>query len=288
MAFKYAAFTVMMPEYPLEEAASLLRQLGYNGVEWRVHSVPAGKPTDIGFWRANRATVDMGKILEKAKDVKRISQEHDLEIIGLGTYLSYKLLDDVKRCMEAAAIMGADSLRVSPPSYDGSVNYNDLFEEALEGYAKVEDLAKQFGVRANVELRYSKICSSASLAYRLVSQFDPEHIGVIIDPGNMVTEGHENWQLGLELLGPYLSHVHVKNSAWIENDTLDDGTKLWKSEMVPLKEGIVNWREVLLALSKVGYSGWLSFEDFAPGDTKSKLENDIHYMKSLESELGVV
>lgn len=285
MTFKYAAFTVMMPEYSLEEAASLLRELGYDGVEWRVHSVRAGKPADVGFWGANKATVDIRTIVEQAKDVKRISEDQGLEIIGLGTYLSCKLLDDVKRCMEAAAIMGAGSIRVSPPSYDGTVNYNDLYEEALEGYAKVEELAKQFKVRANVELRYSKICSSASLAYRLVSEFDPEYVGVIMDPGNMVTEGYENWQLGLELLGPYLSHVHVKNAAWMEEKLLDDGTQVWKTEMVPLKDGIVNWRNVLHALSKVGFGGWMSFEDFAAGDTKQKLSNDIQYMKSIESEL---
>lgn len=287
MAFRYAAFTVMMPEYSLEEAASLLRQMGYDGVEWRVHSVPAGRSSDAGFWGANKATIDIGRILDKAKDVRRISEEQNLDIIGLGTYLSYKLIDDVKRCMEAAAIMGAASIRVSPPTYDGSVNYHDLYEEAVEGYSRVVDAAKQFGVRANVELRYSKICSSASLAYRLVSQFDPEYIGVIIDPGNMVTEGYENWQLGLELLGPYLSYIHVKNAIWTENDVLDDRTKLWKTEMAPLREGIVNWRDVLFALSSVGYNGWLSFEDFSTGDTKEKLENDILYMKSLESELGI-
>lgn len=287
MAFKYAAFTVMMPEYTLEESVSLLRQLGYNGVEWRVHSIPS-IASDVGFWKANKATVDLRTIVEQAGAVKQMSDDQGLEIIGLGTYLSYKLLDDVKRCMEAAAIMGAGSVRVSPPSYDGTVNYNDLYEEALEGYAKVENLAQQFGVRANVELRYSKICSSASLAYRLVSQFDPEYMGVIIDPGNMITEGYEDWQMGFELLGPYISYVHVKNAAWFEYDALDDGTKLWKTQMVPLREGVVNWRDVLFALSNVGYRGWLSFEDFSTGETRSKLENDIHYLKSLESELGIV
>ncbi|GIX08239.1 MAG: hypothetical protein KatS3mg115_2642 [Candidatus Poribacteria bacterium] len=45
--------------------------------------------------------------------------------------------------------------------------------------------------------------------------FRPEQVGVIHDAGNMVHEGFENYQMGCELLGPYLAHVHVKNAAWV-------------------------------------------------------------------------
>lgn len=285
MAFKYAAFTVMMPEYSISEAAGLLKELGYDGVEWRVHSGPSDTPVQTDFWRGNKATVDIERIMELAGEVKKISEDNGLEIIGLGTYLSFKLLDDVKRCMEAAAIMGAGSIRVSPPLYDGSKNYNDLLDRALEGYAKIEELAKQYKVQANIEIHPGNICSSASLAYRLVSNFDPEWIGVIIDPGNMIFEGYEKWQMGLEVLGPYLSFVHVKNAVWKENSILEDGTKLWKPVVAPLKEGYVSWREVMSMLDKVGFSGWMSLEDFAQGETQAKLTDDLAYLKSIEKEI---
>jgi len=37
---KYAAFTVMTPEWDLQETARNLAQLGYDGVEWRVQTLP--------------------------------------------------------------------------------------------------------------------------------------------------------------------------------------------------------------------------------------------------------
>ena len=286
MPFRYAAFTVMMPEFTLQEAASQLKRLGYNGVEWRVHNVPDQPIAETDFWAGNKATVDINAILKNAAEIRKLSDDHGLEIVGLGTYLSYKLLDDVERCMEAARIMGCGSIRVSPASYDGSENYNDLYEEAVEGYARVEDLARDYRVRANIELHHGRICASASLAYRFVSNFDPDFVGVIYDPGNMICEGFENWQLGLEMLGPYLSYVHVKNAAWVEDYTAD-GVKHWKTEVVPLKQGFVSWADVLTALDRAGYRGWLSFEDFAPGDTLDKLADDIAYMRSLERELGI-
>jgi sugar phosphate isomerase/epimerase len=287
MPMKYSVFTVMMPDFDIAESATLLKSLGYDGVEWRVHSVPSVFPEKTDYWRGNRATIDVETIVEKAPEIRRITQDAGLEIVGLGTYLGYKLVDDIARCMEAAQIMGCKSIRVSPPNYDGSVNYNDLYEETVEGYALVEDLAREHGVRANVEIHHGNMCCSASLTYRLVSNFDPDFIGVILDPGNMIFEGHENWQLGLELLGPYLSHVHVKNAAWVEAGVSKDGEKLWKHAMVGIKEGFADWGEILATLDRVGYRGWLSFEDFGPGDTKTKLADNISYLKTLTNRLGI-
>jgi len=284
MPFRYAAFTVMTPEFDLRETSALLKQLGYDGVEWRVHSVPSQMPAKRDFLRGNRATVGLDTIVKDAGEVKAITQDSGLEIVALGTYLSYRMVDDVARCMEAAATMGAGSIRVSPPGYDGSENYNDLYEEAVDGFGRIEDLAREHKVRANIEIHPRGICCSAGLAYRLVSNFDPDCFGVILDPGNMMMEGYEDWQLGLELLGPYLSHVHVKNSAWIQQPS-SDGHKQWLPSVVPLTEGCVSWQRVLAALDAVGYTGWLSLEDLSPGDTRKKLTDGISYLKSLEARL---
>ena len=284
MSFKYAGFTVMMPEFTVQESAALLKELGYDGVEWRVHSVPS-ESSRADFWGGNKATIGIDTIEDTAASIKQLCDDSGLEILGLGTYLSYKMLDEIERCMVAAKTMGCQSIRISTPKYDGSENYNDLLDAAIDGFAKVETLAQKYGVRANIELHNGCITSSASAAYRLVSEFDPDSFGVILDPGNMIYEGHENWQMAMELLGPYLAHVHVKNAAWVQCDTKDD-VKNWKSKIVSVKEGIVSWKDILTALNNVGYTGWLSVEDFAPGDTKSKLAQDLQYLKSIEAELG--
>ncbi len=269
----------------MEEVATLLKQLDYNGVEWRVHSIPREHKSMAGSPLSHCSTVDIESITKKAREVRALTEDHGLEVLALGTYLSYRLTEDIERCMEAAAIMGARSIRVSPPAYDGSQNYNDLYEEAVEGFAKVEDLAREFQVRATVELHPRGICCSASLGYRLVSNFDPDYVGVILDPGNMMMEGFENWQMGLELLGPYLSHVHVKNSAWFAED-LSDGRRQWHAAVVPLREGSVSWSRVIEALDAVGYNGWLCLEDLSEGDTRTKLADGIAYLRSLEVRVG--
>ncbi len=287
MPFKYSVFTVMTPEFDIPSTAALLQSLGYNGVEWRVHSVPSVLPDKPDFWRGNKATIDIETIVEKAPEIRKISEDAGLQIMGLGTYLGYKLLDDVARCMEAARTMDCPCIRVSSPNYDGSTNYNDLYEQAVDGYGQVENLARDFGVRAVIELHHGSMCPSAGLGSRLVSNFDPDFIGVIYDPGNMMCEGYEKWQMGLELLGPYLSRVHVKNAAWVEAGASPDGEKQWKHQMVGTKDGVVDWSDVLLALDRVGYQGWLTFEDFGPGATEAKLSGNIAYIKGLAQRLGI-
>lgn len=284
MPFKYAAFTVMTPEYTLEEAAAALSRLGYSGVEWRVHSAPCPPCNGKDFWRGNKATIDLATILEKAPEIRKITDDHGLETLGLGTYISYKHLDDLQRCMEAAKILGCNSVRVATPKYDGKEDYVDIFEAVVDGFAKVEKIAKMHDVQATIEVHKLNICCSASLAHRLVSYFEPDYIGVILDPGEMVCQGYEGWQLALELLGPYLSYVHIKNSMWLPDGTAADGTKLWTTGAAPLKEGFVDWREVVAALNKVGYSGWMAFEDFSDAPTETKLAEGLAYLKTLEAD----
>ncbi len=285
MKFKYSVFTVMTPDLTVEEVPRVLAEMGYDGVEWRVRQRPESKPERFDYWRANMATLNEENLLEELKTAKRLCSEYGLEIPALGTYLRCSDKPDrIEKVLAAAAANECPQVRVGVPRYDGSIDYNKLFAVAVEQYKVVEKLAKKYGVRANIEIHMGTICPSAGLAYRFVSNFDPEYVGVIYDPGNMVHEGFENWQLGLELLGPYLAHVHVKNACWkVVGEAY--GAKVWRPFHAPLKEGQVNWYEVLRALRRVSYEGWLSFEDFSEGDTLEKLRSNIEFMKNLEAKL---
>ena len=67
----------------------------------------------------------------------------------------------------------------------------------------------------------------------------------------MVVEGFENYQMALELLGPYLSHVHAKNCVWAKTGEAD-GVASWEWQMAPVKKGQADWKQIIAALKKVG------------------------------------
>lgn len=270
---KYSVFTVMMPEFDLEGTAQTLRDLGFDGVEWRVGKIAMSheKPS---YWGYNRSTVDLATIEESASAVKLIAEKNGLEINCLATYLGVGQIEEISGVMRAARTMSCPFVRVGAPRYDGTKNYNQLFEETVLNVREVERQARETGVTALLELHMGNIMPSAGLAHRIVSNFDPEHVGVIYDPGNMVYEGYEQWKMGMELLGEYLRHVHVKNSAWVR-----DREGGWRAEAAQLEEGIVDWRRIVEDLRTIGYDGYLSLEDFTERDTVAKMKRDLEYLK---------
>lgn len=145
---------------------------------------------------------------------------------------------------------------------------------------EAERLAKQYGVKGVVETHHGTIAPSAGLAHRLVSHCDPDYIGVLLDPGNMVHEGFEHYRMGMQLLGPYLAHVHVKNARFVQEGSREDGTAKWRSEWAPLRDGIIDFAAFVGDLKSVGYDGYLGIEDFsAQYDSRELLKQFGEFMR---------
>ena len=290
---KYGVFSVTTPEYNLKETVTVLKELGYDGVEWRVSNpVPEKKPTDYTYerryWSYNMSTLDINRIEEDALEAKNLCDRAGIEIYSLTTYLKPADIQTVERVLKPAAEIQCKNIRIFPPNYDETENYRQLFERTIAELKRVEALAAQYGVRVNLEIHMGNIIPSASAAYRLVSNFDPRYIGVIHDAGNMVFEGFENYRMGLELLGPYLAYVHVKNAVWIPDKTGIDGTESgawarWKPVWAPYQKGFANLTKLLSVLKDRGYRGYISVEDFSNEvETYAKLRENLQFLKSIE------
>ena len=85
--------------------------------------------------------------------------------------------------------LGAPMARMSAFGFTDEDHYPDLIRRAAARYREVEGWAREAGVRALVELHHGTIWPSASAAIRIIGDRDPAHVGVLLDPGNMVLEG---------------------------------------------------------------------------------------------------
>lgn len=269
---KFAIFTVSTPEWTPQQAVGELKAAGYDGVEWRVTDDPlmsgsgrtvAGHGPNIGFWQGNRCTLSLAALIEDAPRIRAMTAAAGLEMPSVGTYVSCEEPELVEHAMKGVRALGAPALRVRVPNYDGIVPYLPLRERALGQYRDVEALAKQYGLKALIEMHMNNILPSASACAAFVRGFDPRHVGIIYDCGNMVFEGYEQYRLGLEVLGPYLAHVHIKSAKWEAVGLRDDGSTEWRASFAALKSGAVDVRRLMDALHAVGYDGWIAFEDFS-------------------------
>ena len=167
-------------------------------------------------------------------------------------------------------------------SYDASKPYWDQFNEYRAYLKECEPLLKKYGVKFLIETHHGMMISSASSAMRVLDGFDPEYFGLIYDPGNMVYEGYENYDIGFQMLGKYLAHVHVKNAVLSPAGEDEFGATKYAQTWAPMKKGSANLAALIKALKKVGYDGWLSVEDFSnEKPTREKLEENIAYLKEL-------
>jgi sugar phosphate isomerase/epimerase len=303
MSIKFSVFTVMIPELGYAEAAELVAQHGYEGVEWRIgfsgNVNPNDTPTayargikgDYTYWSRPRDPVLIRDLVKTAPLMKKAADAAGITIPAMATYLNLAtpdLLEQVEEVFKAAQIMECPQFRIGSPKYfrdKTTQTYGELYDIALGQLGQLEKLSRKYGIRVNTELHAESITPSASSGYHLVSRFDPKHIGVILDPGNMIKEGYENWRMGMQILGKYLVHVHAKNCVWTPKERRADGAATFQRSWVSLRDGAADWPMILADLKSVGYDGWISLEDFAPRPTEEKLAESIKYFKAIQASL---
>lgn len=285
MELRLAVFTVEPYLLTPEELAPELARLGYDGVEWRITTLPESIPDNRNYWNGNVCTFDIGDIANQAPRLKALSDQHGLALPSLGTYLDCADLASIDACCAAATSLGVPMLRVGLPRFDHAQPYEAGFAAAVEAWEPVVDLARKHRLRILAEMHHGALIPSASATARFLRHWSPEEVGAIYDPGNMVHEGWEHPDLAIGTLGPYLAHVHVKNARWLHAGE-DRGAARWKSEMCRLREGQVCWPDVLTALHKAGYDGWFSTEDFGWGETLEKLSDNLAALREWAAAVG--
>ncbi|WP_342132608.1 sugar phosphate isomerase/epimerase family protein [Hydrogenophaga sp. OTU3427] len=234
--------TSLLPELrSFDDIASRIAMAGFDGIEWRIHPHYHIAPLEI---------------VKKAPELRAVSEAHGLKIPCLAGYLYWNQLHEIELMLEGARIMGCPRVRLAGFEYDETRTYAEVYDAALESMAKVIPLLKASGVAAVIETHFGTIHASAHGAHQLVRHFDPAQVGVIMDGSNLCVEGRENWKLMIEVLGPYLQHVHVRNTRWYT-----DESGAWKWHWAALDGGLVPWKEVFSLLKARGYSGFATSEN---------------------------
>lgn len=261
-----SVFTVATPDLSPQELLATAKNAGIDAIEWRCTRISDSVKNDPpSFWGNNRCTLDPDSSPEALAALRAATDAHGLRSLAVVPYLTCGDLEETERILTAASALGASYIRLGVPGYNGSRPYGELLEEARTYIREAEKLARRYGIKGLVETHHNTIAPSASLAHRLIEGCNPDHIGVLYDPGNLIHEGFEQYRMGLELLGPYLAHVHVKNAAWTpvtaSADPLDPAS--WRCDWQPVAGGIVPWKRVLADLKSVGYQGAFGIEDFS-------------------------
>jgi len=267
---RLGVFTTFTPEYTFEEACNLIKALGYVGVQPRVvadastHFDPA-KPYNP--WSNNKGGIPESEFFANPQKALQAAANAGLEITSIASYTNTSNMDRAVRMVKACSKAGIRNVRIGSMPLPRSPRFDyPKFLDASRGvYKELVSEAKRHGVRPCLELHDGTAFPGPSGSIAFLRGFDPETVGVLYDPANMISDGWEVPGLSINILGPYLAEVHVKNSKWVPNRDDPRGVKTWKVESAYMEDGCVNWAEVIEQLKLHRYTGWLVEE----GNTQS-------------------
>jgi L-ribulose-5-phosphate 3-epimerase len=143
----------------------------------------------------------------------------------------------------------------------------------LDTLAKVSDLAKTKGVTVAFETGQE----TADLLRLTLDELKCPNLMINFDPANMLLYDKGDPLRAVEILGPDIRSVHVKDG----NRPTVPGT--WGEE-VPLGKGQVNIRQFVKTLQKVGYRGPLCIEREV-GDQEQRVADIAHGIRFLKESL---
>lgn len=144
----------------------------------------------------------------------------------------------------------------------------------LDTLGKVGQFAKEKGVTVAFETGQE----TADLLKLTLDELKSPTLKVNFDPANMLLYEKGDPIRAVEILGPYIQSVHVKDA----NMTKVPGT--WGDE-VPLGEGQANIKKFIQTLKKVGFTGALCIEREV-GDQEQRVKDIAHGIKYLKECLA--
>jgi len=251
---RYAYASVALPTLTPEQTIAQIVAAGYEGVSGRSathHMRLAALPR--AFLVDNRCTIAVS--VAAAARVYEQCRDAGLAIVGLGP-LPIGDMSMLRTLLARAQAAHAPQTRLQAARLTADNEaYSSRLQRNLAYLDAAEPLAREAGVRIAIEMHQNTIAPSASLAMKLVDRFDPNVIGVIYDVGNLIFEGYENARSALELLGPYLAHVHLKNAAARRVEDDPTAQPRWLYAWSALEDGLVDMPQILELLHSRDYDG---------------------------------
>lgn len=228
---RYTVFTKPWPTLPLGELASLVKRMGFDGVELPVRPGYQVEPANA-----------MKMLPIAAKTLNR----HGVDLVSVAGPTSQEM---IRACGES----GRPILRIMvkvPPDTD----YLSHIQATRRQWDALLPVLEQTGVMLGVQNHKGRFLTHAMHLYHAVHRYDPKRIGVVWDAAHNAFAGADP-ELALDAVWPHLCLVNLKNGLW-ERDAEDElGVTHWKSRWVAGHLGICDWPRVARALKQRNYAG---------------------------------
>ncbi len=275
---RYVLFTDNLSDLTVPQACEAAKAAGFDGLDLTLRPGGHVRPemAEVGMSEAKRAADAAGVVIPMVSTaVTDIDSPHAEAIFA------------------AAAHYGARLLKLGYWDYQPFGTLAHQLDETRSKLARLARLGRKYHVLPCVHCHSGRLLASGGpLLYLILKDFPPEEVGAYADPMHMTIEGgRAGWEMGLDLLAPWLALVGVKNFRWLPDDRDEHGQLRWRWEYCPLADGMAPLPEFVAHLKTLKYDGVVSFHSEYKGETSFRRLNtpelldqsaaDLRYWKSL-------
>lgn len=207
--------------------------------------------------------------IAQIKEIKNLADSHGLEIPSVGvwalwennlvsndTEIAKRALDIVKKQIEAAHLLGADTILVVPgyvgcdfASKPERVRYDLAYDRCCTALQTLAREAEKAKVNIGIENVWNRFLLSPLEMKRLLGEVGSPNVGVYFDVGNIMYISYPgDW---IEILGDHIKKIHLSDYRT---------SQAGMGAFVDLFAGDVDFKETARALHKIGYDDYVILE----------------------------
>jgi sugar phosphate isomerase/epimerase len=252
MNYKYSVFTKPWKIQLPEELASLVSDMGFDGVEFPLRGGYQVQPSD--------AVLSLPALAD-------VFAAHGLKIYSVASGLD-------EHIFEACAISGVPMIRIMAGyGAEGYLEGERRTKAILDG---VTPLCEKYSVKVGVQHHCGKMVNNSMELRHLLEGLDKRYIGAVWDAAHSALAG-ENPEQGLEILREYLFMVNFKAAYYRRTD---DSVRPY---FTAGRENPFPWADAVNYLKNTGYDGVICMpaEYTDESGIKEKVTEDLIYLKNL-------
>ncbi|MBX6311663.1 MAG: TIM barrel protein [Isosphaeraceae bacterium] len=275
---QFVLFTDNLADLTVPEACAAAKRAGFDGLDLTLR--PGGHvPPDA-------AEVGLA-------EAKRAADAAGVAIPMISTALTDADSPHAEAIFAAAAHYGARRLKLGYWEYQPFGTLTTQIEQARDRLRRLVRLGRKYHVLPCVHCHSGRyLAAGGTMLYLILRDFEPEEVGAYIDPMHMTIEGgRAGWELGLDLVAPWVALVGVKNFRWRPAERDGFGQQRWRWEYCPLADGQAPLPEFMAYLKQLKYDGVVSLHSEYKGETSfrrlstpellAQSAADLRYLKSL-------
>jgi sugar phosphate isomerase/epimerase len=265
MAVEFWVFTKPWRRLPLRELGALVRRLGFAGVEL---------PVRPGFQvEPERAEADLPEAVRTlaAEGVRVGSVAAPLE----------------ERTVAAAGRAGVRLLRTMVDIPPG-VGYRERLRAFRRQLEALEPALRRHGVAVGIQNHAGRYLATAAGLAQLLEGLDPERFVAVWDVAHWALGG-EPLEFALDLLGPRVALVNLKNAFWRRTNGPEAEAAAFAPYWTSGRHGLASWPEVFGELARRGYAGpiCLTAEYQAENEVERLAREDLAWAAQLAQAVGL-